>query len=403
MVVVGDLLVRMTLHARTDEMSEIRHDAAAEPASSLRVARLVCILSLFPAALGALQAMTREMSRADLEASWPEVVFQTVDWYTLGVATILTYTIARRTPIGAGRWMRAIAVHATGAIVFWLVWGFVCVAAGRGVSAWFAAPSDGTPNGRTTFFHAPLRRELNWVLTNLPVAILVYSTAAGACYAYTYFQQARAREQHALRLDAQLSEARLRALRMQLNPHFLFNSLNAILTLVREGDMWTAERTLELLGDVLRQTLRPGERHEIRLADELAFVRRYLAIEQVRFGDALIVDWSIDNQVRDAPVPEFILQPLVENAIRHGLSRRMGARRIAVSATVHDGWLRISIRDDGPGLAQSGRQPEGIGLSNTRARLSALYGEAGTVELRSSPDGPGAEAVITLPLRELAS
>ena len=384
-------------------MSEIGHDVGSEPVSSLRVAKLVCVLSLFPAALGALQAVTQAISRGDLDASWPEVVFHTVDWYTLGAATILTYIIARRTPIGAGKWPRAIAVHATGAFAFWLVWGFVCVAAGRGVSAWFAAPWDWTPNGRTTVFNVPLRREVNWLLTNLPVAILVYSTAAGSCYAYAYFQQARAREQHGLRLGAQLSEARLRALRMQINPHFLFNSLNAILTLVREGDTRAAERTLELLGDVLRQTLRPGERHEIRLADELAFIRRYLAIEQVRFGDSLIVDWSIDKQVRDAVVPEFILQPVVENAIRHGLSRRFGARRIAVSATANDGLLHLSVRDDGPGLSRSGGQPDGIGLSNTRARLSALYGEAGVVELRPSPEGPGAETVITLPFRELLS
>ena len=214
--------------------------------------------------------------------------------------------------------------------------------------------------------------------------------------------EAKERERHALRLAAQLSDARLRALRMQLNPHFLFNSLNAVLTLVREGESRAAERTLELLGDVLRHTLRAGPRDEIRLDDELLFVRQYLEIEQVRFGDGLKVNWSIEERARDALVPEFILQPIVENAIRHGLSRRLGARNIAFSATVEGASLRLAIRDDGPGISPTGTH-DGIGLSNTRARLSALYGDAGAVDLRPSPAGIGAEAVVSLPFRVMVS
>jgi LytS/YehU family sensor histidine kinase len=217
----------------------------------------------------------------------------------------------------------------------------------------------------------------------------------GCVYAFTYFLEAREREAHASRLAAQLAEARLGALRTQLNPHFLFNSLNALAVLVREPNTPAASRMLELLGDVLRQVLRTDQPHEIPLADELRFVEQYLAIEQVRFSDRLRVAWSIDEQARAALVPGFVLQPIVENAIKHGVAKRADAGRIEITARVVDSMLELAVRDDGVGMAAT--QREGVGLSNTRERLRTLYGHDATVTIIAPPDG-GTLVTLRLPL-----
>src|SRR5262249_8504411 len=154
---------------------------------------------------------------------------------------------------------------------------------------------------------------MSWTLTTIPWSVFMYFALLGSVYAFTYFVEAREREAQAARLSAQLAEARLGALRMQLNPHFLLNSLNAVGVLVRDQNTRAASRMIELLGDVLQTVLRTDERHEIPLADELRFLEQYLAIEQVRFSDRLRVTWSIGD-VRSAMVPGFVLQPLVENA-----------------------------------------------------------------------------------------
>src|SRR5262249_7056604 len=163
------------------------------------------------------------------------------------------------------------------------------------------------------------RYYLYWVLVNLPWAVFLYFTVLGCIYAFTYYREARERESQQAKLAAQLAEARLGALRMQLNPHFLFNSLNAITVMVRDENTRDAARMLELLSGVLRQVLQGGNRQHVTLDAELKFIEKYLAIEQVRFPDRLRVEWSIDPELRDVLVPEFILQPLVENSICHGI------------------------------------------------------------------------------------
>ena len=181
-----------------------------------------------------------------------------------------------------------------------------------------------------------------------------------------YFTEAREREAQSARLSAQLAEARLGALRMQLNPHFLFNSLNAIGVLVRDQNTAAASRMLELLGDVLHSVLRSDVRHEIPLGEEIQFLEQYLAIEQVRFSDRCKCRWSIDDRVRSAPVPEFILQPLVENALRHGVAKRSDVGTIDVAARVDGDTLVLSVTDNGPGLPHSEGSPRAWG-SRTRA------------------------------------
>jgi LytS/YehU family sensor histidine kinase len=220
----------------------------------------------------------------------------------------------------------------------------------------------------------------------------------GCVYAYQYFVEARAREAEASRLAALLSASRLDALRMQLNPHFLFNSLNTVLVLVRDKDTALAARMLELIADVLRQVLDTRRPHEVPLADELRFVERYLAIEQVRFSDRLRVDWAIENRALAALVPDLIMQPLVENAIRHGVARRADQGTLTISAQVAGDSLELSVRDDGAGMEQS--EPEGIGLSNTKERLQTLYGEVASVTMTRPATG-GTEVALRLPYRTI--
>jgi LytS/YehU family sensor histidine kinase len=221
----------------------------------------------------------------------------------------------------------------------------------------------------------------------------------GIEHALAYMAQARERETQATRLTAQLAEARLGALRMQLNPHFLFNSLNAITVLVRDQNTAAASRMLELLSDVLRLALRADGSHETPLSTELDFLERYLAIEQVRFSDRLRPRIQVDAAIRRAAVPQLILQPLVENALRHGIARRADAGLLEVTARRDGDTLVLTVRDDGPGLEPAGQPAAGVGLANTRARLAALYGDRATLEIANAAGG-GVLVTIRLPYHE---
>jgi len=217
----------------------------------------------------------------------------------------------------------------------------------------------------------------------------------GCVYAFTFFAEAREREGREARLATQLAEARLGALRMQLNPHFLFNSLNAISVLVRDEKTREASRMLELLSGVLRQVLHTGGRTLVTLAEELDFLERYLAIEQVRFSDRMRVEWDIDTAARAALVPEFILQPLVENAVRHGIAKRSDAGLVRISAHLGGPELVLRVSDDGPGYAEDAAA-EGVGLANVRARLHTLFGDRARLEIASRDDG-GTMVTIRIP------
>ena len=235
--------------------------------------------------------------------------------------------------------------------------------------------------------------------------ILTYAATIGAYWSVEYFSHFRrstlaaARsEARAARLQLRLAEARIHALRMELNPHFLFNALNSVAGLVRRREHDAAVDMLARLGELLRTTLDRTMPPEVTLAEELALLRRFLDIELVRFGDRLRVVWEIEADAYDALVPPLVLQPLVENALRHGIARRSGAGLLHVSARRAGLSLELAVRDTGEGLGGSGQPPrEGIGLKNTRARLDELYGEgAASVEL-ANVQGGGARTRLLLP------
>ncbi len=200
----------------------------------------------------------------------------------------------------------------------------------------------------------------------------------------------------AARLEAELAKAKLQALQGQLRPHFLFNTLQAIRELI-DADPAAARRAIILLGDLLRQTLAHTEAQWVPLGRELELLQPYLAIERIRFGDRLAVEIDVAAAVLDAPVPVFLLQPLVENAIRHGIAPRSEAGRVAIHARREGDVLCLSVANDGPALALGEPGEGGIGLQSTRTRLAGLYGGAATLELGNDPAG-GVKADLRIPV-----
>jgi two-component system, LytTR family, sensor kinase len=228
-------------------------------------------------------------------------------------------------------------------------------------------------------------------LLDLPVYWLLVGVGQGFRLAST----AQRRERRTMQLEAQLSEARLEALRTQLRPHFMFNALNTVSALMHE-DVAVADRVLLRLSALLRASLEGGDTAEVSLREELSLVEAHLAIEQARYEDRLSFRLSVGPELLDARVPRLLLQPLVENAVEHGVAPRRGPGTIEIAASRQGEFLCLSVIDDGPGLAENAT--DGIGLSNTRGRLALLYAGRHRFELLRSEAG-GLHVKLTLPLR----
>lgn len=231
-------------------------------------------------------------------------------------------------------------------------------------------------------------------LLNLPVYWLIVAAA----HVERLVRSAREEDRRRLRLEAQLADARLQTLRTQLQPHFLFNALNTISVLMHEN-VDEADRILLQLATLLRCSLDSTEAHEVTLGEEIDLLENYLEIEQARFGGRLSYRILVPDQVREARVPNLILQPLVENALRHGLATRAGPGRVEIEAARHGDSLRLRVADDGRGLLPTAT--ERVGLANTRARLRLLYADRQHFDLRNSDEG-GVIAEIELPWRTVA-
>ncbi|MFT5141532.1 MAG: two-component system LytT family sensor kinase [Rhodothermales bacterium] len=233
--------------------------------------------------------------------------------------------------------------------------------------------------------------------TRVHANLLTYWTVLGVFYAYDYYRQLRLREQQSSELQIRLIQANLRALKMQLQPHFLFNTLNSVAALVRKKENNTAIRMLVQLSDFLRLALENKGRQEIPLRQELDFLERYLNIEKIRFQERLTVTITADPSVQDLFVPNMILQPLVENAIHHGIAPKADAGRIEISARIDGGRLVMQVLDDGPGMVPSKSGRTGVGLVNIRERLKNLYGTDYTFTLQDA-GGDGLLAEVSIPV-----
>lgn len=244
-------------------------------------------------------------------------------------------------------------------------------------------------------------RDMQWgnLATNSMQFGVVLFLWCSLYFSIKQWQQASLERERLLRAESEAREARLSALRYQLNPHFLFNSLNAVSTLVLEGNAAAATRMLSQIADLLRTTLEQESLPEVPLSQEVALARQYLAIEQTRLGDRLRVETAIAPETMDALVPSMLLQPLIENAVRHGVAPRADGGTVSIRSEAHSGQLRIVVRNSGaPEANRIDERFGGIGLNNTKARLHTLYGEDGAFSL-TCPDGGGCEAAVRLPLR----
>jgi LytS/YehU family sensor histidine kinase len=239
-------------------------------------------------------------------------------------------------------------------------------------------------------------------LATYELHFLAYFAVLAIAHAIDFFgwrrdqriEEARLAERSA-RLEAQLARAEIDILRSQLDPHFLFNALHVISELVHV-DPARADRMVARLGDLLRMSSALVRSPDVALRDELEFVNAYLEIQQARFGDRLRIVRDIDVSALNAEVPSLVVQPLVENAIRHGTSRRSGGGQVEIVARRSDTSLVIEVRDDGPGLPADHLPDEGIGIGHTRARLAHLYGRRGALELEPRPGG-GTTARVRVP------
>src|SRR5690349_6533253 len=230
-----------------------------------------------------------------------------------------------------------------------------------------------------------------WVVLSIQTAIRNYARFQERA------QAALRSDLRASQLETQVAQARLGALKAQLQPHFLFNTLNAIVVLVRQQKGQQAEETLARFSDLLRAVLADMEAQEVTLGRELEYLKLYLSIEQLRFSDRLRIDIDVDPELLDAAVPHMGLQPIVENAIRHGVGNRATPGVIEIRAARSGGQLIVSVRDDGPGFSGAAAgHGMGLGLANTRARLRQLYGDQAELRIESAPQG-GALVTLRVP------
>jgi signal transduction histidine kinase len=290
-------------------------------------------------------------------------------WWIWAALTPVAVALARRIPLWPERRRGAIPIH----LLVGVLVALVKVAIEGRVRVWLFAVQP------------------YLLISNLALQMLIYWALVAATHAVDHHGRSRAR---AAQTETMLERARVQLLGAQLHPHFLFNTLNTVAELVHE-DVDRADRMIGQLSDLLRATLEAGRRQEVTLDEELALVGHYLAIQQTRFGDRLEVTLDVAPDSRSALVPHLLLQPIVENAIQHGLTPRPAGGRVVIRAARRGGTLAVDVIDDGVGPPAAG-VVDGIGLANTRARLRALYGADGSLAIEPGAAG-GTRAALTLP------
>jgi len=324
-------------------------------------------------------------TRAGLPASWVSLLVQELSYALLWAGfTPLVLWLAGRFPIDRTRWVRSVPIH--------MALSIVLAVAQKMLSGLFVGLYQA---GRGTTFS--WEAQFQNLLLVVDYGILLYWMILLMHYAIAYHARYQERELRTSQLETQLAHAQLQALKMQLHPHFLFNTLNAISVLIRK-DPDIARRTVGRLSDLLRLTLENAGDHEVPLKTELEFLDQYLQIERTRFGDRLTVRLNVSRDLLEARVPNLILQPLVENAIKHGISTQRGPGLIEICAQRENGKLILQVRDNGPGLSKRGKTSikEGVGLMNIRARLQQLYGAASTFDLLNGEQN-GLTARVVIP------
>jgi two-component sensor histidine kinase len=383
-----------------DERSSLLGSWVWQPLKWIGIWGVACLIFV---SQNALRFIMRAQPVDWFVALWTEVLYW-VPWLVL--TPVLLWT-ARHKPLGSGAPRSHIVWH----LVVMVAFSLIQVPASDALQ-YVAGVAHGVFTGPDSG-----QRAIEMFRRSFPALAITawwkYCVFMGLYYAFSYHRRFREREVAAAQLEAQLATAHLQALRMQQHPHFLFNAHHsaAMLTMI---DPEAAHRVLVQLSALLRATLDRSAAAEVPLSEEIDFVDRYLAIERIRFQDRLQVDIQADDDALSAAVPNLILQPLVENAVRHGIARRTEARRLTIRGLRQNGALVLEVEDDGPGLpggwtmAPPSASGGGVGLTNVRSRLDRLYGEQGRLELLApaGTDGrprQGVLARITIPYRRSAA
>jgi len=324
-------------------------------------------------------------------AAWRIFSWGILTWLAWAPLTPVIVWLARKFSLVGETWLRNLAVHLP---AFFLI-SAVHSAAATAINLTIK-PFDNMGETPTDFWTRFFSRSKGQFGSNL----LIYGAVIGIWYALDYYRKYREREFLATRLETQLAQAQLESLRMQLHPHFLFNTLNGIVGLVRDNKNQTAVNMLVGLSDLLRHTLEHSSKQEVELRQEINFIKLYLGIQQMRFSDRLHIQYDIHPGTTQAMVPNLILQPLTENALRHGIANSTGSGVIGISSAIENGNVRLTVYDDGAGLPDDWqlKGSAGIGLANTAARLQQLYDDDYQFDIRNRAAG-GVEVVIVIPLR----
>jgi signal transduction histidine kinase len=331
------------------------------------------------------------LTSAGRPIDWPrQVGFEFLYWYVWAALTPLVIWIARHFDVERSNWPRTLSAL----IGFGLLIAPLQGAIETGIALlieWRILHATAAELARRRQLMARL------ILIETFGNFIIYFLIVGGVYAYDYYQKYREREMRSLDLEGRLAQAELQNLKMQLHPHFLFNTLHTISVLMMRN-VEAANQMLIRLSDLLRITLDSIGTEEVSLKQELDFLRGYLEIEQTRFQDRLTVKMDVDPATLDARVPNLILQPLVENAIRHGIASRPDEGLIVIRATLMDKTLCLQVRDNGPGLSSEDLASlnQGVGLTNTQARLRQLYGSSHRFEISTASEG-GLAVTVNLP------
>ena len=367
----------------------MRTDGNVDPRFVSRLMKASAGRALLAALAWTVVGVVFALPRLSTGGDWrPSLLASLAQWWSWGLVTPLFLAFDRRLPFSDAQLPRRIAAHLLPSLLFTVayIYVFAAVLALLRLQSWNVLR-------HTAFLGNALRGMFLW-------SVLVYWLIFGVSQAFQYRDRYLSSELRMERLERRFSETRLNALRMQLDPHFLFNALNTISSQV-ERDPKLARGMIEHLGDLLRLSLESKDRQEVPLAEELAFLDHYLAIQNIRFGDHLKIEMHIAPDVKYASVPCLFVQPLVENAIRHGLSHRSSGGTVVVSAERVENRLEIRVLDDGVGLPPGWRleTSAGLGLSVTRERIAGLHPNgASRFEVRPRATG-GTEVEISLPLR----
>lgn len=340
---------------------------------------------IVPAVFAVINRIAQTRLRGWDPATLQELLFEFGDWLLYALLTPFVFAVSRKWPLARPHLVRRAVLHFFFSLLFCVAWA-TCGQILRLIL--------------TRNFAQVGIEWLGWIFTTLPFGVAVYLCVVGIEHATRYFIDAREREVQVARLSEQLSSARFAALQAQLNPHFLFNTLNTITVLVRDNDRQGAVSIIEHLSELLRRTLSRHQANEVTLGEELELVRQYVAIEQARFSDRLRPEFRIPESLMSATMPSFALQHLVENAIRHGIAKDSDAGVLLVTATRSADTLEITVINDGVSIDPSISAPPGHGIENTRERVTALYGDKASLEIVPRSEG-GTIATLRVPYREM--